>query len=123
MFAYKDMSVAAFEAVKKANGDFETEESRQALEKDLILLAVFGLEDEERHVGDMGNVEAEADGTGKYFREDHLITLFGAYSVLGRSCVLHADEDDLGRGGHALSKTTGNAGARIACGVIGTLQP
>ena len=49
--------------------------------------------------------------------------LYGAYSVLGRSCVLHADEDDLGRGGHKLSKTTGNAGARIACGVIGTLQP
>jgi P-type E1-E2 ATPase len=48
MFAYKDMSIAAFEAVKKANGDFETEESRQALEKDLIMLAVFGLEDEER---------------------------------------------------------------------------
>jgi magnesium-transporting ATPase (P-type) len=48
MFAYKDMSVAAFEAVKKASGDFETEESRQSLEKDLILLAVFGLEDEER---------------------------------------------------------------------------
>lgn len=48
MFAYKDMSVAAFEAIKKANGDFEDEESRQALEKDLILLAVFGLEDEER---------------------------------------------------------------------------
>ena len=28
MFAYKDMSVEAFEAIKKANGDFETEESR-----------------------------------------------------------------------------------------------
>ena len=76
-----------------------------------------------RHVGDLGNVEAYSDGTAIYNREDHLVTLFGDYSVLGRSCVLHADEDDLGEGGHELSKTTGNAGGRIACGVIGTLQP
>ena len=78
---------------------------------------------EERHVGDLGNVEAKEDGTATYSREDHLVTLFGAYSVLGRSCVLHADPDDLGLGGHELSKTTGNAGGRVACGVIGTLQP
>ena len=63
-----------------------------------------------RHVGDLGNVEAGEDGTAKYFREDQQVTLFGAYSVLGRSCVLHADPDDLGLGGHELSKITGNAG-------------
>ena len=33
--------------------------------------------------------------------------------------VIHADVDDLGKGGHELSKTTGNAGGRLACGVIG----
>ena len=82
-----------------------------------------GPEDEERHVGDLGNVVADAQGNATYYREDHLVTLFGQYSVLGRSCVLHADEDDLGRGGHALSKTTGNAGGRVACGVIGTCMP
>lgn len=32
---------------------------------------------------------------------------------------IHADVDDLGKGGHELSKTTGNAGGRLACGVIG----
>jgi superoxide dismutase, Cu-Zn family len=32
--------------------------------------------------------------------------------------MVHADEDDLGKGGHALSPTTGNAGARLACGEI-----
>ena len=32
---------------------------------------------------------------------------------------VHADVDDLGKGGHELSKTTGNAGGRLACGVIG----
>ena len=32
---------------------------------------------------------------------------------------VHADEDDLGRGGFEDSKTTGHAGGRLACGVIG----
>lgn len=32
---------------------------------------------------------------------------------------MHAEQDDLGKGGHELSSTTGNAGARVACGVIG----
>lgn len=35
---------------------------------------------------------------------------------------VHADPDDLGRGGHELSKTTGNAGGRLACGVIGVTK-
>ncbi len=41
------------------------------------------------------------------------------HQVIGRSMIAHADVDDLGLGGHELSKTTGNAGGRIACGVIG----
>jgi len=44
--------------------------------------------------------------------------LFGEYSVLGRSCVIHKNTDDLGRGGNEESLKTGNAGSRVACGVI-----
>ena len=72
-----------------------------------------------RHVGDLGNVLASDDGTAKYSRLDHQVNLFGAFSVVGRSCVLHRNEDDLGQGGNEESLKTGNAGARIACGVIG----
>ena len=79
--------------------------------------------DEERHVGDLGNLDAKEDGVAHYEWDDHLIHLHGEFSVIGRSCVCHADEDDLGRGGHELSKTTGNAGARLACGVIGLSAP
>lgn len=46
----------------------------------------------------------------------------GEYSVVGRSVIIHADCDDLGEGGHALSSTTGNAGARVACGEIRKLK-
>lgn len=67
-----------------------------------------------RHVGDLGNINRE-----DFIIYDNIITLFGKYSIIGRSLVIHADRDDLGKGGHPLSKTTGNSGSRIGCGVIG----
>uniref|UniRef100_A0A5C1IV66 Superoxide dismutase [Cu-Zn] n=1 Tax=Urechis unicinctus TaxID=6432 RepID=A0A5C1IV66_UREUN len=76
-------------------------------------------EDEERHVGDLGNVTAGDDGVAQINISDQLISLTGPHSIIGRTMVIHADVDDLGKGGHELSKTTGNAGARLACGVIG----
>ena len=82
-----------------------------------------GPEDEIRHVGDLGNVVAMEDGVANYEYEDRLVMLHGEISVVGRSMVCHADEDDLGRGGHELSLITGNAGARLACGVIGLSGP
>jgi len=78
-----------------------------------------GPSDTVRHVGDLGNVVAGADGKAAVDITDHLIKLEGECNVIGRSLVIHADPDDLGKGGHELSKTTGNAGARSACGVIG----
>ncbi|CAB3246679.1 unnamed protein product [Arctia plantaginis] len=74
-----------------------------------------------RHVGDLGNIEAsQDDGVTKVCIQDSLISLLpGENSIIGRTLVVHADPDDMGIGGHELSKTTGNAGARIGCGVIG----
>jgi len=71
-----------------------------------------------RHAGDLGNVTAEG-GSAKVDITDAMISLTGEHSIIGRTVVVHADVDDLGKGGHELSKTTGNAGARSACGVIG----
>ncbi|KAI8099605.1 copper/zinc superoxide dismutase [Halteromyces radiatus] len=79
-------------------------------------------EDENRHVGDLGNVVADAKGNATLKVTDNQIKLIGVHSVIGRTIVVHADEDDLGRTTHELSKTTGNAGDRWACGVIGVTK-
>ena len=83
-----------------------------------------GPHDENRHVGDLGNIEAGEDGVGKFDMEDHLISIIGGeHLVIGRSMVIHLKEDDLGKGGDDESLKTGNAGSRLACGVIGLSGP
>lgn len=72
-----------------------------------------------RHAGDLGNVTAGGDGVAKVNVSDKQISLEGDLSIIGRTLVVHGDPDDLGVTDHELSKTTGNAGARVACGVIG----
>ncbi|OCT54774.1 Superoxide dismutase [Cu-Zn] [Cladophialophora carrionii] len=75
--------------------------------------------DSERHVGDLGNFKTDAQGNSKGSVSDSFIKLIGEHSVLGRTIVVHAGTDDLGKGGNEESKKTGNAGPRPACGVIG----
>ncbi|KAF1896893.1 hypothetical protein Lal_00034594 [Lupinus albus] len=76
-------------------------------------------EDEVRHAGDLGNIVANADGVAEATIVDNQIPLTGPNSVVGRALVVHELEDDLGKGGHELSLSTGNAGGRLACGVVG----
>ena len=78
-----------------------------------------GPNDKERHVGDLGNIEPNSNGECNITIRDKLVKLRGRYSVLGRSIVIHDSEDDLGKGGNKESLKTGNAGKRIACGIIG----
>jgi len=72
-----------------------------------------------RHVGDLGNVVAGEDKVANISISDSIISLTGPNSIIGRTVVVHAGVDDLGKGGHEQSLTTGNAGGRLACGVIG----
>lgn len=74
--------------------------------------------DEDRHVGDLGNIKTDGQGNSVGSTTDKLIKLIGAESVIGRTVVCHAGTDDLGKGGNEESKKTGNAGPRPACGTF-----
>jgi Cu-Zn family superoxide dismutase len=68
----------------------------------------------QRHVGDMGNIKADASGKASLEYVDHQISLTNdERSAIGRSVVVHAKADDL------KSQPSGDSGARVACGVIG----
>ena len=70
------------------------------------------------HVGDLGNITADENGQAKFTIRADRVDLIGDRSVVGRGIVVHADKDDLGKGGDDESLKTGNAGDRLACGVI-----
>lgn len=64
------------------------------------------------HAGDLGNIEIDQKGNGTLEKVVPGLTLDkGKYGVAGRSLILHEKEDNFGQ-------PTGNAGGRIACGII-----
>jgi len=67
----------------------------------------------ERHAGDLGNLNIGADGTAKFnFVVGDLSVSTRADGIIGRAVIVHAAPDDL------KTDPTGNAGGRVACGVI-----
>jgi superoxide dismutase, Cu-Zn family len=70
-------------------------------------------EKEMRHAGDLGNLQADNDGKAHYEIEVKNTSIAGMKNpVIGRAVIVHAKVDDGGQ-------PVGNAGGRIACGVIG----
>jgi len=68
--------------------------------------------DHSRHEGDLGNIVADENGNAHLDYVDTKIELKGKNSIIGKSIIVHQNEDDL------KTQPTGNAGPRIACGVI-----
>src|SRR5262245_10720099 len=74
-------------------------------------------ETENRHAGDLGNVQADDHGKAHYEITVNNITIAAATNpIIGHAGIVHAKVDDCGQ-------PVGNAGARIACGVIGIANP
>ena len=79
-----------------------------------------GLDSKIRHLGDLGNISSEKGVSKGRLSTDTLSLKSGKRnSIVGRMIIVHADRDDLGKGGDAESLKTGNAGKRVGCGVIG----
>jgi superoxide dismutase, Cu-Zn family len=73
--------------------------------------------DMKRHVGDLGNLEADEEGWAHYERVDEHVALSGPHSIIGLAVIVHQDEDDFS------TQPTGAAGSRMACGIIGIANP
>ncbi|XP_078591575.1 copper chaperone for superoxide dismutase-like [Branchiostoma floridae x Branchiostoma japonicum] len=71
--------------------------------------------DQERHVGDLGNVLADERGRAEFRMEDERLKV---WDIIGRSLVVHSGKDDLGKGKDASSKQDGSAGPGLACGIV-----
>jgi Cu-Zn family superoxide dismutase len=72
-----------------------------------------GPDSKPRHAGDLGNIIADANGVALYKGQVAGITLeAGSDSIVGRAVIVHAGADDL------RTQPSGNAGARVACGLI-----
>merc|ERR1712062_887664 len=102
---------------KAAGGHFNPDQNQHSSPRSLS-----------RHAGDLGNIlTLEGYPFTLVYLLDSGVTLGdgGERDIAGRAVVVHAGEDDLGLGQGDLaeeSRRTGNAGARVACGVI-TLLP
>ncbi|XP_005097192.1 superoxide dismutase [Cu-Zn] [Aplysia californica] len=78
-------------------------------------------EDHARHEGDLGNIDVDQGQVDTNFTVKG-VSLFGKYSIIGRTLVVHVNEDDGGSGLDPQSAVTGNVGACMACCVIGRLD-
>jgi Cu-Zn family superoxide dismutase len=66
-----------------------------------------------RHAGDLPSLKANKQGRANVQVEVDMISVTaGRDSIVGRAVIVHADPDDF------KTQPTGNAGARLACGVI-----
>ncbi len=70
----------------------------------------------DRHAGDLGNIEADSSGKAHLELTDKAMKLSGNDSIVGHAVIVHEKADDL------KTQPTGDAGGRLACGVVGVAK-
>lgn len=71
-----------------------------------------GPKQKSQHVGDLGNITADDKGEVKIEMINKQLSFSGENNILNKAVVVHANADDF------QSQPSGDAGARVACGVI-----
>ena len=66
----------------------------------------------QHHLGDMPELMSDASGTARVAFNSASLKLRGPNSIVGKAVIVHVSPDDVN------AQPTGNAGARLACGVI-----
>ena len=70
----------------------------------------------ERHTGDLGNIQMR---NKKKITRHYDLKGVRVSDLWGRSIIVHADRDDLGKGGEEDSLITGHSGKRLGCALFG----
>jgi Cu-Zn family superoxide dismutase len=96
------------------NGDCSAPDATSAGEHFSPLDHPHGAPGKDSHVGDLGNVTADANGVAKVDVQVPQAALEGATpgNIRGRAIIVHARRDDLS------TQPSGDSGNRLACGVI-----
>ena len=88
-----------------AGGHFNPEKAEHA-----------GPKEHKRHVGDLGNIEADDRAMPPMTWSMTQLRFEGPTSIIGRGLIIHEKADDL------KTQPTGDAGGRVSCGVIGVAK-
>ena len=71
------------------------------------------------HAGDLGNIISKDNICNGEIKTKKISLNHSITNIVGRMIIVHEDRDDLGLGDNEESLKTGNAGKRLACGIIG----
>ena len=69
----------------------------------------------QHHAGDLGNINANANGTANATVTSSKLTLQGKTGVIGKALIVHEKPDDY------TTQPTGGAGGRVGCAVIAAM--
>lgn len=75
--------------------------------------------DKKSHAGDLGNIKSKNNICNGEIKTNKISLNNSITNIIGRMIIVHEDRDDLGLGNNDESLKTGNAGKRLACGIIG----